>query len=58
MADIVSFLCIYILDIVTDFLYKITSYTIKLQLNLKYKFYLPNKYKIQDTNIYFKSVHK
>jgi len=36
-----KFLCIYILYTVTNFLNKIASYTVRLQLYLKHKFYLP-----------------
>ena len=45
MADIVSFyVYTYILYTVTYFLNKITSFTVKLELYLKYKFNLPNKW--------------
>ena len=42
MADIQAnskFICNYILYTVTTFLNKITSYTVKQQLYIKYKFY-------------------
>jgi len=39
----IKFFCIYILYTEIDFLNKITSYKVKLQLYLKHKFYLSTK---------------